>query len=222
LGVLTDMLARQSCKIPMLARGAFSIAMQQTAVSSLARGFFPPRTPDDAAHWNWTHCRITKGRRRALELILPDIAGETISSEIEHPQTSPMTRALLGRSTAAMILLDASRLVEGDRQPDFFGLKAVSYLCEMYSDRKRSWSRRPIALVFTKADQAESCFDDPLAFARRYAPGLWHHCRERLRLYQFFATSISGGEAYFRDVAGRRPIPLRIEPRGTVEPFDWL
>lgn len=222
LGVLTDMLARQNGAIQLLARGAFSIAMQQTAVSSLARGYFPPRTPEDACHWNWMHCQVSKGRRRPLELILPDIAADAIAEEIEHPQSSAIMRALMNRSTAALILLDAARLLEGDRHPDFFALKAVSYLCELETRRKQHWSRRPIALVFTKADQAEACFDDPLAFARRYAPGLWHHCRERLKQYQFFATSVSGGHAYHRDVASRRPIPLRVEPRNVVEPFEWL
>ena len=222
LGVLTDMLSRQNGGIQLLARGAFSVSMQQTAVSSLARGWFPPRTPDDPSYWNWMHCRIMKGRRRALEMILPDVPGEIIAKEIDHPQSQPLVKSLVGRSKAAMVLLDASRLVEGDRQPDFFALKAVSYLCELQSTKKFAWSRRPIALTFTKADQAEAAFDNPVEFAQRYAPGLWHHCRQQLRRYQFFATSIAGGHAYLRDVTGRRPIPLRIEPRNVVEPFDWL
>jgi ABC-type branched-subunit amino acid transport system ATPase component len=46
LGVLTDMLSRQVDDLQMLARGAFSIKLQQHAMAALARCEFPHKTPD--------------------------------------------------------------------------------------------------------------------------------------------------------------------------------
>jgi hypothetical protein len=52
---------------------------------------------------------------------------------------------------------------------------------------------------------------------------MWQHCQERLPKYRIFAAGVAGACAYRRELGGiRRRIPLRIEPRGIVEPFNWL
>ena len=86
LGMLIDMLSRQSDRMQLLARGAFSINLQQTAMSALARREFPTKTPNEPDRWNWVHCQIRPPRnRQPIELIMPDMAGEALLEEIEHP-----------------------------------------------------------------------------------------------------------------------------------------
>ena len=41
---------------------------------------------------------------------MPDMAGEAILEEVEHPQTFHVVRALLRNSAAALLLIDASEL----------------------------------------------------------------------------------------------------------------
>ncbi|MGA2259034.1 MAG: hypothetical protein ABSG53_30555, partial [Thermoguttaceae bacterium] len=58
LGMLLDMLSRQPQRLQILARGAFSIGLQQTTVSALARCEFPAKTGTEPECWNWMHCEI--------------------------------------------------------------------------------------------------------------------------------------------------------------------
>lgn len=101
-------------------------------------------------------------------------------------------------------------------------MKLVSYLCELQADKRTGWQTRPVSLVFTKADQCENCFDDPLAFARRHTPGLFQQCRERLKKHRFFAVGVAGACGFRNEAHGKVHVPLRVEPRGIVEPFGWL
>jgi hypothetical protein len=224
LGMLADMLSRQDGPLQMLARGAFSINMQQATVGALARCFFPTKTPSEPDRWNWMHCQVNgKTLRRPLELIVPDMAGEAIAEEIEHPHTFPVIKAFLGKCAGVLLLIDAGRIGEGEQDQDFFTMKMLTYLMELDGHPKSGWPNRPIALVFTKADQCDGCFEDPSAFAQKHTPGLWQHCRERLRRFQFFAAGVAGACAYRQDVEeGRIRVPLRVEPRGIIEPFLWI
>ena len=101
-------------------------------------------------------------------------------------------------------------------------MKLVTYLSELSDDKKHGWQNRPVALVYTKADQCENCFQDPAAFARRHTPGLYQQCRERLRRLKHFAVGVAGGVGFRNEPHGRVHVPLRIEPRGVIEPFKWL
>jgi hypothetical protein len=237
--------------LQIVARGAFSIGMQQTTVSALARCEFPPKTGTEPECWNWMHCEIHRGgaasqpppfpqrsarlaprnRRTAaagkipgLELVMPDMAGEAILEEVEHPQTFYAVRALLRNSAATLLLIDASELGRGQRGPDFAAMKIVSCLkeLEIQSGAVRA-SRRPVALVFTKVDQVEICREDPEEFARTYAMGTWQQCRQEFHDYAFFAASVVGC-CTWREGGGEasRRIPLRVEPRGIIEPMEWL
>jgi hypothetical protein len=222
LGMLTDMLSRQEDDMQLLARGAFSIKLQQHTMASLAHCEFPNKTPNEPDRWHWVHCQLLRKKRRPTELIMPDLAGEALLEEVDHPNTYPVVRAFLSKCCGVLVLIDAPRAQAGESDEDFHTMKLISYLCELAVDRHTGWSTRPVALVFTKADQCEHCFEDPTAFARRHTPGLVQQCRERLKRHHFFAVGVAGACGYRQENYGRVQVPLRIEPRGITEPFQWL
>jgi hypothetical protein len=224
LGMLLDMLSRRIRGMQILARGAFSITLQQTAIAALARREFPNKTPNEPDQWNWMHAQVSmQDRRNAAELIMPDMSGEAILEEVDHPNTYRVIRSFLEQCAGIMILIDAEELTQGARDQDYFSMKLLSYLSELDDDPKKGWRHRPVALILSKADQVERCFDDPQEFARQHAAGLWQHCNERFRNHKFFAAGVAGC-CLTRFVRGRGKIvsPLRVEPRGIVEPFEWL
>jgi hypothetical protein len=224
LGVLTDMLSRQDGDLQLVARGAFSVSLQQASIGALGSGWFPAETPREPNEWNWVHCRVGHASRwrKAQELVLPDMSGQTLQEEIEHPHRHPMLHQLLKKSVACLVLLDAGRLADGDRDPDFFAMKCISYLCELDDRRRHGWPARPFAFVFSKADIIEDAFDDPLDFCRRFAPGLSQLSAQRLSRANYFAASVAGGCAFHQTARGRVAFPFRIEPRGVAPPFEWL
>jgi ribosomal protein L40E len=240
LGMLMDMLSRQPQRLQIVVRGAFSVGLQQTTVSALVRCQFPAKTGTEPECWNWMHCEIRRNaasgsdppKRRAaaekskprLELVMPDMAGEAILEEVEHPQTFFVVRSLLRSSAAVLLLIDAAELSRGERAPDFAAMKILSCLKEQeLRGGVGRISRRPVAIVFTKVDQVEVCRRDPEEFARTNAVGTWQHCSQGFRDYAFFATSIVGCCTWLEVRGeGRRRMPLRVEPHGVVEPFEWL
>lgn len=224
LGMLMDMLSRRPKHVQLLARGAFSITLQQTTLAALGRCEFPEKTPNEPDRWNWVHCQIRRHRQRQpLELIMPDMAGEALLQEVDHPHTFRVIGSFLRKCVGAMILIDAVKLAEGGQSQEFFTMKLISYLGELGDDAKRGWSKKPVALIFTKVDQCEQCAKDPTGFAQTHASGLWQQCEERFRQYRFFAAGVAGACAYRRSLEnGRVHVPLRIEPHGIVEPFEWL
>ena len=229
LGMLMDMLSRRMEPLQVLTRGAFSISMQQTTTMALSNGWFPDKTPNEPDRWNWVHCQVSGHRkRRPLDLVVPDMAGEAILEEIDHPNTFPVVRSLLAKCCGAILLVDSIRLQSGDQTQDYSTMKLLSFLGDLEKDRSTSgrlWRkiRLPIAIVFTKADECESCFDDPVAFAESHAVGILRHCRERFPYHAMFACGVAGACGYRESLGdGRRRIPLRIEPRGIVEPLVWM
>ena len=154
---------------------------------------------------------------------MPDMAGEAVLEEVDHPHTYRVVRSFLQKCTAAMILIDAASLRQGTREQDYFTMKLLSYLNELTENNRQTWARRPVAVVLTKADQSEECRAGPASFAERHAVGLWQYCRERFECHRFFAASVAGACAYRDTFAdGRVQVPLRIEPHGLIEPFEWL
>jgi hypothetical protein len=224
LGLLIDMLSRQTEPLQLMARGPFSIDLQQTTVSALARCRFPSKTCNEPDRWNWVHCQARHDPQSPpIELIMPDMAGESILEEIDHRNSYRVIQDVLRKSAAALILIDGIRLRDGDRSQDYFAMKLLSYLSEMKPSGRHGWSKRPIALVLTKVDQVEACRDDPEGFAKAHATGSWQHCRQRFANYRFFAASVIGAYAWHEsEQGGRRRVPLRVEPHGIVEPFQWL
>ena len=224
LGMLTDMLSRSDDRLQILARGAFSISLQQHTMTSLSRCEFPAKTPNEPDRWNWVHCQVRmKARRRPLEIIMPDMAGEAILHETDHPNSYPVIRSLLEQCAGIIVLVDGEQIADGHQDQDFFTMKLLSYLMELDDDPKTGWPSRPVAMVFSKADQCEECFADPATFASKQAPGIWQQCHERFSRHRFFASGVAGACAGRREVGGCYvQTPLRIEPRGIVEPFRWL
>jgi hypothetical protein len=224
LGMLMDMVSRMPRRLKVMARGAFSITLQQTTMASLARCRFPEKTPSEPDQWNWVHCQVRRPRdREPMELIMPDMAGEAILEEINHPYTYPVIHAFLKKCAGVMAMVDAVTLTVGRREHDYFTMKLLSYLAELDDDPKQGWRKRPVAIVFTKADQCDECLDEPAAFAQSHAAGLWQQCDERFARHRFFAAGVAGACVYHRDrLGGRVNVPLRIEPRGIIEPFEWL
>ncbi|NIP86418.1 MAG: hypothetical protein GTO03_12950 [Planctomycetales bacterium] len=103
-------------------------------------------------------------------------------------------------------------------------MKVLSYLAELREESKKGKHQRPVGIVFTKADQCESCFEDPRRYAQRRASALWRQCDELFSRHAFFACSVAGGSGYRVLPDHELPVlvPLRVEPRGIVEPFQWL
>ncbi len=225
LGMLLDMLSRLPDRLQLLARGAFSVTLQQTTAAALARCEFPPKTPGEPDRWNWVHCEARLPRKsHPLEIIIPDMAGESLLREIDHAHSYRVIRSFLQKAGAALILLDAHRLQQTALDEEFCGMKLLTYLGEFTAGAKRGWPTRPVAIIFTKADQCTDCFADPAVFAQRHTPGLWRLCVERFGRHRFFASGVAGACAYRRanSHAARECVPLRIEPRGIIEPFEWL
>ena len=222
LGMLLDLLSRQADDLQLLARGAFSISLQQSVMSHLARCEFPPKTPNEPDRWNWVHAQINGQRRKAMELIVPDMSGEGLLEEINHPNSCPVVRRFLEKSQGVVMLVDAARLDAGDSEPDFFAMKVLSFLCELHGHKPQRQLAIPVSVVFTKADQCETAFFNAEQFAQQHTPGLWQFCQQRLAKFQFFAAGVVGACGFSYSRAGKQVVPLRIEPRGIVEPFRWL
>ena len=98
-----------------------------------------------------------------------------------------------------------------------------AWLAELDENKKKGWASRPVAMILTKADQCDECTEDPDGYAKAHAAGLWQQCKERFGHHKFFAAGVAGSCGYrdSRD-GGRIRVPLRIEPHGIIEPFEWL
>ncbi len=228
LGMLMDMLTRHVGLLRSTARGPMSISLQQTTTTALATGWFPEKTPTGAEHWHWVHCQFNcRRRRRPLELAIPDVSGEALATETERPGRYPAIRSLLGKCAAVMVMADAERLQAGDHEQDFVTLKLLSLIGDLrdervQSRRHRGIEKRPLALVFTKADQCDGLRENPTEFAASHAGSLWNDIGSRFPRHEAFACSVAGATA-LRDNYGRKQqVPLRIEPHGVIEPFGWL
>jgi hypothetical protein len=224
LGMLLDMLSRQSEQLQASARGGFSVELQQHTLSALSRREFPSKTPNEPDRWNWVHCQLQSAkRRRPLELMLPDIAGEALFEEVDHPKSYQILHMLLSKAHGVLVLIDATHLESGSLDEDYFTMKLLSHMSELGGHSKVAWGSRPVALIFSKADRCETCFDDPAAYAEHHAPGLWRLCQQRFERHRFFAAGVAGACAVrtLRD-GTQQSIPLRVEPRGILEPFQWL
>lgn len=222
LGMLMDMLSRQAQPPQAVIRGAFSLTLQQSAMAALADCLFPEKTPAEPDRWNWVHCTLKSQEARKCELVMADMAGEAILEEIDHPNSFPVIGAMARKCAGALLMVDSLRLQEGRHEQEHFAMKVLSFLKELDVPCKRTWRDRPIALVLTKADQSEICFDDPASFVKHHAPGVWKICTSQFTDVGFFASSVTGACAYRVGGAGRVRIPLRVEPRGIIQPFAWL
>lgn len=227
LGMLMDMLMRQAGSLKTTLLGPHSISLQQATTTAMAAGWYPDKTLRDPEHTCWVHCRVECGRRRRrVDIVLADFAGDAFTDELEHPGSYPAVRAVLGKCSAVMVLADAQRLQSGEHDDDYISLKLLSLISEQQPTQK-SWSRRGkpaplVTLLFTKTDTTPAAAEDPLTFAENHASALWRDCQRRFPNSEVFGVSVTGASGY-KLVGGRRCcVPLRVEPQGIVEPFGWL
>lgn len=224
LGLLMDMLSRRQSEMQLLARGAFSVTLQQQTMSALACRQFPASTPAEPSEWMWVHCSVrTPNAKRPLELVLPDISGERAMREVEATDGTPAIKRMLSHGSALMIMVDVEALINGNKESEFFALKLLSSLFANEPSKKgKGWTNRPVSIVFTKSDRCDWAFEQPDEFARRYVPALWRQCQEQLHRHRYFATSIAVVATATDSHGERINVPLRIEPRGVIEPFAWV
>jgi len=223
LGMLLDLLSRGAGGLHGVARGSFSLELHRNLILSLERQRFPGKTPNEPDRWQWVHCEVAGKKGVECDIVTPDVAGEVVAAELASPKSHPTVRALIGRCSALIVLADILQVVSEGQGQELFAMQLISYLDSLRPSKKHTKVGVPVALVFTKADLCEESIADPGAFARANAPGLWKLCEARLAHYRFFASGVAGSAAKLIDRDGRESlVPLRVEPRGIVEPLAWL
>jgi hypothetical protein len=224
LGMLLDLLSRGAGGLHGVAKGPFSLALHRNLILALERQRFPEKTPSEPDRWQWVHCDVAAGRRgHACDIVTPDVAGEVVAAELAAPKTHPTVRALIGRCSGLVVLADILQVAGDGQGQELFAMQLISYLDALRPARRKGKVEVPVALVFTKADLCDEPVSDPAAFARANAPGLWRLCEARLARHRFFASGVAGSTARLVDAEGRESlVPLRVEPRGVVEPLAWL
>jgi hypothetical protein len=80
-----------------------------------------------------------------------------------------------------------------------------------------------VAIVFTKTDLCDEPIRDAETFARANTASLYGQCRMRLERLSFHCSGVAGSTGRLIDRNGQEMlIPLRVEPRGIIEPFAWM
>jgi hypothetical protein len=227
LGMLLDLLARGAGGLHGLARGPFSLELHRNTVLSLERQRFPDKTPTEADRWKWVHCEVSTPRGKkggVYDIVTPDVAGEAVLYELTQPKSNPTVRAIISKCAGLVVLVDILQVVADGQGQELFAMQLISYLMALRPPAKRKQKVNvPVALIFTKADLCAESVHDPEAFAKANATALWKLCESRLEQFRFFSSGVAGSTAQLVDRDGVESlVPLRIEPRGIVEPFAWL
>jgi len=230
LGFLLDMLSQRAKGFEAIPKGAYSVDLQQNVVASMTGRAFPPKTAMEPDRWNWAYYQARKGDGRKAkwyDLVMPDMAGESLAAEIASPATFRIIRSLLQKSSGALLLVDAALAANGASRPDFFALKMMSYIDALIQTKREQKVRTPIAVVLCKSDHCPECFDDSRQFVKANLNRLWNLCESRFETVEYFACSAVGSLAYAtgKDEDGSdyvRPVPLHTSLQGVLEPFEWL
>jgi hypothetical protein len=226
LGFLLDMLSQRAGDFEAVPKGAYSIDLQQSVISHMARRQFPPKTPMEVDQWYWAYYLVRRRQPKAdwVDLVMPDMAGESLAAEVAAPKTFRVIHNLLNKSVGMLLLLDAALAANGSTQPDFFGMKMLSYIDGISTAKGRNRIETPIAVLLCKADHCPECFDDPMEFVKANINRTWNLCESRFENVAFFATSVVGslGYAVSQDQEYVTPIPLHTALRGVIEPFEWI
>jgi hypothetical protein len=193
-------------------------------IISLERQRFPEKTPVESDRWNWVHCAIYAGKAKTpYDIVAPDVAGEAVMGELVNPGTYKTIGALIGGCAGLVVLIDVVQLIADGQGQELFAVQLISYLDALKPHKKNRKIDVPVAIVFTKTDLWDEWILDPEAFASANALALVNQCRTRLQRYSFFFSGVAGSTSRLTDRNGHeRLVPLRIEPRGIVEPFAWM
>jgi hypothetical protein len=226
LGFLLDMLSQRARDFEAVPKGAYSIDLQQNVISHMARRTFPPKTPMETMAWHWAYYQVCRrgSAPQWADLVMPDIAGESLAAELAGPNTFKVIRGLLRRSAGVMLLVDAGLAANGSPRGDFFALKMLSYIDSLQAAACGGRVELPVAIVLYKADYCPECFDAPLDFARANLNRLWNLCESRFANVHYFASSVVGSLAYAVSdkEEGVVTVPLHTAPQGILEPFEWV
>jgi len=226
LGFLLDMLAQRAGKFDAVPKGAYSVDLQQTVISYMASRIFPPKTAMEVDQWHWAYYQVRKrcDKSKWVDLIMPDMAGESLAAEIAMPQTCRVISNLLGKSAGLLMLIDAGLAANGSSRPDFFTLKLLSYIDTIYAAKQDQWIDMPIGIILCKSDYCPECFDNPQQFVKANLNRTWNMCENRFKNVQFFACSVVGSLGYATSEKEDYvvPIPLHTALQGVLEPFEWI
>lgn len=227
LGFLLDILSKGTRSIRGLPNNSFSVAVQEQTIGALEQRRFPDKTASEADTWSWVHFEVRNAKRpkQYLDIVTPDLAGEAIGMEVDHPSTFPAIRSMTQKSMAMMVLFDSVRVRDSGREEDVFALKLAAYIQNLHAAPKKGKNNRTprIAIIFTKSDWCPEAKQDPARFAQENMPGLMQFCKQTLHDHAFFATSVVGSSATMVDRYGcMEQIPFHIEPSGIVEPLEWI
>lgn len=227
LGVLLDMLSQGHTELRCIPHGAFSVSVQQHTISALQQRRFPEKTAAESDHWKWVHCEAYHVNRpkQSIDIITPDLAGESIALELDQPGTYASIKHSLRNSDAIVMLFDSTSVRDNGRHEDLFGIKLVSYLVSLQSGKanRRGKLKTPVAITFAKSDCCAEASDDPGQFAQANMSGLVQSCKAKLLNHQFFAASVVGSTTSILDEYDTRiQIPLHVEPHGVMAPFRWI
>lgn len=225
LGFLLDMLSRRAGDFEAIPKGSYSVDLQQNVITNMARRIFPPKTPMEPNQWYWAYYQV---RRREggkwIDLVMPDVAGESLAAEVAMPKTFKVIRSLLGRSAGLMLVVDAALAANGSQAPDFFALKMLSYIDSMQRTSRNRKIDTPIAVVLCKSDYCPECFDRPQQFVEANLNRMWNLCESRFSCVEFFGATVVGSLGYATNEAQDAviPIPLHTALRGVLDPFVWI
>lgn len=232
LGLLLDILTKGPEDFRGIASSAFSVDLQEQVVTALEHRMFPEKTPSEADAWKWLHCQLSIADKKEsvdIDLISPDFAGEAIALEIHQAGQFPAIQHVVAKSSGVLILCDSMRVRDEGSGEDLFAMKVGSYIAQLHglsSDGKRVKGRPSgpsIAIVFTKCDSCPEATQDPTRFAANNTPRLFEFCRRTFPRHAFFAASVAGNSGVLADRSGlKRRIPFHIEPRGVVQPLQWV
>jgi hypothetical protein len=225
LGMLLDMLSRGTAGLHGVAKGPYSLTLHRNLILALEQQRFPAKTPNEADRWDWVHCEVSSGKRGpVIDIVTPDVAGEAVMHELDQPKSNPTIHALISRCAALVVLADIVQVVAEGQGQELFAMQLVTYLDSLRPPKQRRGKVEvPVAIVFTKADLYDGTILDAASFARSNAPALHRLCEARLKSCRFYCTGVAGSTGMLVDRDGSETlVPLRVEPRGIVEPFTWL
>jgi len=227
LGFLLDMLAQRARDFEAVPKGAYSVDLQQNVINHMSHRSFPAKTPMEPNQWYWAYYQVCKRipHPRWVDLVMPDMAGESLAAEISNPKSFRVIHSLLNQSAGLMILIDAAQAANGSTQSDFFALKMLSYIDSMFTGGREERIQVPLAVILCKADYCPEVFDNPRQFVEANLNRLWNMCESRFERVDFFASSTVGSLGYATDPDNPEyvvPIPLHTALQGIVEPFEWI
>ncbi len=227
LGFLLDMLAQRAGEFEAVPKGAYSIDLQQNVIAHMAHRTFPPKTPMEPNQWYWAYYQILQRgpTHKWVDLIMPDMAGESLAAEIAAPKTFKVIHSLMTQSKGSVLLIDAAQAANGSTHPDFFALKMLSYIDTMFTTGREDRIKTPTAIVLCKADYCPEVFDHPRAFVEANLNRLWNMCESRFENVEFFASTVVGSLGYATSGGADDyvvPVPLHTALQGILEPFEWI